>query len=97
MIGAAGVEGGLTNRTSVVGSEIVDYTEGASAVAAKDCFGLPLSLAPHNGSVGNGFVMTLNAGIERVTALEFNGDDVTLGVIVRALGLGIDAGAVTGN
>jgi hypothetical protein len=97
MVGAAGVEGGLANRTTIIGSEIISNTEGVPTVAAKDCLGLPFSFAPHNGRVGNGLVMTLNTGIESVAALEFNGDNITLGVIVRALSSSVDAGAVTGD
>jgi hypothetical protein len=97
MVGAAGVEGGLANRTTIIGSEIVGNAEGVPTVAAKDCLGLPFSFAPHNGSVDDDLVMTLNTGIKSVAALEFNGDDITLGVIMRALSSSVDAGAVTGD
>jgi len=94
MIGAAGVEGGLANRAGVAAAQVAGDAEGAFAVATVNGFGVEFRPGPHNWQVVSGFFVAVNAGVECVAALESDGNDVALGVIVSALGAGVHAGAV---
>ena len=52
---------------------------------------------PYLGWVASHLVVAHNASIERVAALEAQGDNITLAVVVRALGAGIHVGASQGD
>ena len=47
--------------------------------------------------MAGGFVMALDAGVELITTLKFDGNEVASGVVVGALGTLIYAGAVADN
>ena len=63
-------------------------------VTTQDDFGSEFSPGPNNWGVVRHLVMALNAGIEYIATLEFNGDDIALRVIVGALGALVYTGAV---
>ncbi|GAB3636779.1 hypothetical protein GCM10027422_23690 [Hymenobacter arcticus] len=78
MIGTTGVEGDLANRAGISACQVATYTEGATAITAVDSFFLIFCLWPYNRLMVSLFLVALNAGIERITALKFDGDDIAL-------------------
>ncbi len=97
MLGAAGVESGPAHRAGVVAGQVIGDAERAVAVTAENGFGLPLAQAPNNGRMTRRFIVALDAGIKSVAALEFDGDEVALGVVVSTLGTLVHANAVAGD
>ena len=63
-------------------------------VATQDGFGSKFSPGPDNWDVVRRLAVALDAGIKYIATLEFNGDDVALGVVVSALGALVYASAM---
>jgi hypothetical protein len=64
------------------------------AIAAIDGFGLEFSFRPDLWSVADGFIVTLDTGVELAATLVLDGNNIALGVIVGALGASIHFGTV---
>ena len=94
MIGATRVERRLADRADIVAGEVTGNADGAMAVTAIDGLLIEGDCGPNDGSMTHRFMVTLNASVKFIAALELDGNDVALGVVVRALGARIYAGAV---
>jgi hypothetical protein len=86
VIGAAWVESGAAQWALIAGVKVLGDAERAVAVAAANGLVVEFGAGPHNRWVAHCFLVALNAGVELLTALEFNGDDVALGMVMDALG-----------
>lgn len=67
------------------------------AAAAVDGFGVKFGYRPDLGRVASGFVVAVDAGVEFTTAFVPDSDDVTLGMVVGALGALVYIAAVDGD
>jgi hypothetical protein len=72
-------------------AEIFGNRQHLMAVAAQDCMGLTLVLAPDHRRVTGQLLMAAYAGVKCVAALESHGHNIALRVVVRTLSLLIDA------
>ena len=95
MVGATGVESRLAVGAGIVATQVASDAEGAVAIAAVDGFGVKLGFRPNLRGMVGGLFVALNAGVERVAALELDSNDVALGMVVGALSAGVDARAAT--
>ena len=97
MVGAAGIESGLALGARAAAGEVFRNAQRVVAMAAEDGFGATLGLAPNNGGMANRFVVALDAGVKSIAALEFDGNNVALRVVMDALGACIHADAVAND
>ena len=97
MIGTAGIEGSLAQRTSVVTLQVLGDAESAFAVATINSFRLKFRHRPHNWSMFSQLFVAPNAGIKGLATLKFNGNEVAFGVVVGALRALVDIDAVAAN
>jgi hypothetical protein len=94
MIGATRVENGLARWARVVARQVRCNAEGAFTIATVNSLVIEFGPGPNHGGMVGGFVVAFDAGVKGITALELDGNDVALGVIVGALGALIYSGAV---
>ena len=94
MVGATRVERRPAGRAGIVAGEVTGDANGAMAVTAIDGLLIEGGCGPNDGSMTRRFMVTLDASVKFIAALELDGNDVALGVVVRTLGARIYAGAV---
>ncbi len=92
-MGAAWVKSRAAPRTRISAANILGDRQSLVTLAAEDRVGLALVSAPHDWGVVSQLLVTMDASIERVAALEFYSDNIAVSVVVRTLSLFIDAGA----
>jgi hypothetical protein len=90
----ARVKSCTAQRTETSACKILGDRHGVLALAAEDGASLALVLAPNQRRMTRQFVVAIYAGIKCVTALELDGHDIALRVVVRTLSLLIDADTV---
>jgi hypothetical protein len=94
VIRAAWVKSRPASRTGISATKILSDRQSFLTFATEYRVRLTLVLAPNQRCVASPLLVAMDAGIKRVAALEFNGHNVAVGVVVRTLSLLIDAGAV---
>jgi hypothetical protein len=87
VLAATGVELGLTMRAGIVGIHVFLDAQLISANSAQNCLLVKFYLWPDLMVVIRLFFMAGKAGIILVTALEFDSNDVQLGMPMHAAGL----------
>ena len=97
MIGATRVERRLADRADIVAGEVTGNADGAMAVTAIDGLLIEGGCGPNDGSMTRRFMVTLNASVKFIAALKLDGNNIALGVVVRALGARIYTGTVNCN
>ena len=95
VVGATGVESRLTVGAGIVAAQVAGDAEGAVAIAAVDGFGVKLGFRPNLRGMVGGLLVALDAGVKSIAALVPDGDNVALGMVVGALGAGVNARAAT--
>jgi len=91
VFGAAGIKGRAAPRTRISGGEILGNRQGAATVPAKNGGGFAVVSAPEQGLVAGDLLVAMDTRVKFVAALESDGDDVEVGVVMRALSPLIDA------
>lgn len=94
MIGATRVERRPAGRAGIIAGEVIRDANGNVAVATIDGLLIESGGGPNNGSMTRRFMMTLDASVKFIAALELNSNNIALGVVMRALGARTYAGAV---
>ena len=94
MIGATRIERRSAGRAGIIAGEVTGDADDAMAVTAIDGLFNEGGCGPNDGSMTRRFMVTLNASVKFIAALELDGNDIALGVVVRALGTRIYAGTM---
>ena len=94
MVGATRVERRPAGRAGIVASEVTGDADDAMAVTAIDGLLIEGGCGPNDGSMTSRFMVTLDTSVKFIAALELDGNNVALGVVVHTLGARIYAGAV---
>ena len=97
VIATAGVEFDLTNGTGIGAVHVLFDAQRTTAISAIDGFGIKLLLQPDHSGMTRNCCVTLHTGVERIAALEFDGDKVAPGMVMRALGAHVNSDAIAGN
>ena len=94
VIAAGGVEGGVAMRAAGITLEIGGDGKRRATVAAEDGLFVPFRFGPGFDAVVCERVMAIFAGVIHAAAFHFDCDDIELGVVMKAAGLGIEIEAV---
>jgi hypothetical protein len=93
VIGTARIERSTARGARISTSQVGANTERIVAIATIHSMGGKLGFGPYYGRVASSFFMAVNAAIKGVTALEAQGNNIALAMVVRALSTSIHIGA----
>ena len=91
VFGAAGIKSGAALRTGIIAGQILGNRQGAMTLPAENGSSFAFVSAPTDRLMAGDRFVAVDARIKFVAALEPNGDDVAIGVVMLALCLLVDA------
>lgn len=94
VIAAGGVEGGVAMGAAGITLKIGGDGKCRTTIAAENCLFVPLRFGPGFDAVVGKSVMAVFTSVVDAAALHLDCDDIELGVVMKAAGLGIEIEAV---